>query len=71
MYTEVLRSIDGVGIFPAISLVVFVLFFSAMLVWVWRLSSDRLVEYSRLPLDAGAPRPGSGTRTSSSERSRS
>lgn len=51
MYTEVLRSMQGIGIFPAISLVVFVVFFSAMLFWVWHLRSDRLAEYSQMPLD--------------------
>lgn len=67
MYMEVLRSIDGIGVFPSVSLVVFVLFFSVMLVWVWRLSGDRLVEYSRMPLDVSA----TDASTSVAERSRS
>lgn len=56
MYTEVLRSINGIGVFPSISLVVFVVFFTAMLTWVWRLSSTRLTEYSQMPLDTPAER---------------
>lgn len=52
MYTEVLRSIDGIGIFPVISLVVFVTVFAAMLFWVLRLGGDRLSEFSHMPLDA-------------------
>ena len=52
MYAEVLRSIDGVAIFPIVSLVMFVTFFSAMLVWTYRLGSDRLATFARMPLDA-------------------
>lgn len=51
MYTEVLRSISGIEIFPVISLVLFVLFFTGMLLWVWRLRAESLREYAGMPLD--------------------
>lgn len=51
MYTEVLGSIDGIAIFPIVSLVVFVTFFTGMLVWAFRLGGDRLAALARMPLD--------------------
>jgi hypothetical protein len=56
MYTEVLRSIDGIAIFPIVSLVVFVTFFSGMLIWASRLGGDRLATFARMPLDAADER---------------
>jgi hypothetical protein len=64
MYTDVLRSIEGVAVFPVISLVVFVIVFSGTLVWALRLSADRLRRMAELPLDldaARARRPGAHT----------
>jgi hypothetical protein len=56
MYTEVLRAIDGIAIFPIVSLVLFVTIFTGMLVWALRLGSDRLAAFARMPLDsAGDP----------------
>ena len=51
MYTEVLRSIEGIEIFPVVSLLVFVTFFSAMLLWTSRLKPESLGEYASMPLD--------------------
>ncbi|MEO8480860.1 MAG: CcoQ/FixQ family Cbb3-type cytochrome c oxidase assembly chaperone [Acidobacteriota bacterium] len=51
MYTEVLRSIEGIAIFPIMSLLVFVTFFTAMLIWASRLGPDRLAMFARMPLD--------------------
>jgi len=51
MYTEILGSIDGIAIFPVLSLVVFVVFFSAMLIWTSRIDARRLARLSRLPLE--------------------
>jgi hypothetical protein len=58
MYTEVLRAISGIEIFPVISLIVFVAVFSGMLIWTARLPRRELVELSHLPLDR--PSPGAG-----------
>jgi hypothetical protein len=53
MYTEVLRSIEGIAVFPIVSLVVFVTFFGAVLVWTSRLGADRVRDYADMPLDRG------------------
>ncbi|MEO5819198.1 MAG: cbb3-type cytochrome c oxidase subunit 3 [Vicinamibacteraceae bacterium] len=52
MYTDILRSIAGIEVFPVLSLVVFVSFFTAVLVWVARLDPQRVASLSALPLDA-------------------
>jgi hypothetical protein len=51
MYMEVLRSIEGVSVFPIVSLLVFVTFFTVMLVWASRLEPAALRKYSGMPLD--------------------
>ncbi len=60
MYKEVLRSIDGVEIFPVISLLVFFAFFVGVVVWSIRLNRQRVSEMARLPLDRNPDRPGEG-----------
>jgi hypothetical protein len=66
MYTEVLRSIDGIAIFPVVSLVVFVTFLTVMLVWTSRLEANALRDYAGMPLDAD----NTGTRTEGDDRDR-
>lgn len=51
MYTDILRSIEGIGIFPVISLLVFVTVFSAVLIWAIRADTTRLATLARLPLE--------------------
>lgn len=51
MYREILESISGVGIFPVLSLLIFVGAFSLVLVASSRLTPSRLAEFSRMPLD--------------------
>ena len=51
MHIETLRAIDGIGIFPVISLVLFVSVFAVMIVRAARLDGRRLAEYAALPLD--------------------
>jgi len=53
MHAEVLRAIDGIAIFPVISLVVFVLVFACVLVHSSRLDRGRLDRLAHLPLDEG------------------
>jgi len=53
MHIETLRAIDGIGIFPVISLVLFVVVFAAMLVKTARLDARHLVHQARLPMDDG------------------
>jgi hypothetical protein len=52
MYKEILRNISGVGVFPAVSLVLFCLVFTAMLVRVFRMSRAETERLARLPFDA-------------------
>lgn len=53
MYKDVLRSIDGIGIYPVISLVIFVLFFTTVFLWVFRMRKSEAIELAALPLDDG------------------
>ncbi len=54
MYTEVLRSIEGIAIFPVVSLVTFVIVFAIVLVRAARLDSSSLNRFARLPLEEGS-----------------
>lgn len=51
MYKEILRSMAGVGVFPAVSLVLFCLVFTAMLVRVLRMNRAETEQLACLPLD--------------------
>ena len=51
MYKEILQTITGIHIFPVISLILFVVFFSAVLVRVARMDSRRVSRLASLPLD--------------------
>jgi hypothetical protein len=51
MYREILQSISGVGIFPVLSLLIFSGVFTMVLVATSRLSTSRLAELARMPLD--------------------
>jgi cytochrome c oxidase cbb3-type subunit 4 len=51
MYKEVLQSIEGIGIYPIISMIVFVVFFAIVLVWYFKADKKYLKKMSNLPLD--------------------
>ena len=51
MYREILQTIRGIHVFPVISLVLFVLVFSSVLVWVARMDARRAERFASLPLD--------------------
>ena len=51
MYQEVLRSIEGVGIFPAVSLVVFVAIFTLAVWHALRMDVAGVRHMAELPLD--------------------
>lgn len=59
MYTDILRGIEGIGIFPIISLVLFVAVFAVVLVWAVRADRGRLDRHAELPLTEARPAPGS------------
>lgn len=48
---EVMRNIDGVGIFPIISLILFFVMFSATIIYSIGLKKDKADKYSALPLE--------------------
>lgn len=50
MYKEVLRSIDGVAIYPIMSLVIFGLFFTALIVYVVKVDKELVQKMKDLPL---------------------
>jgi preprotein translocase subunit YajC len=51
MIRNYLQSIEGVEIYPLISLVVFVLFFVIMFIWMFRIDKNYIKEMEELPLD--------------------
>lgn len=50
MYKEVLRSIDGIEIYPIMSLVIFGLFFTALIVYVIKVDKGLIQKMKDLPL---------------------
>lgn len=60
MYGDILRGIAGVEIFPVLSLVIFVAFFTIVLVRVVRMKRSRIEHLSRLPLEDEARPPRTG-----------
>ena len=63
MYKETLRAIAGIGIFPVISLLLFVAVFAAVLVWTARLDHGRVRDAARLPLDLDDAAPAAAAMT--------
>ena len=53
MYKETLRAIAGIGLFPAISLVLFVMVFALVLVRVIRMDRRETEHLAGLPLEPG------------------
>ena len=47
-----LESIDGVEIYPIISLLIFFIFFAALFFWVFTAKKEYISQVSQLPLDA-------------------
>jgi len=55
MYKNVLRSIDGIDIFPVIALLIFVVFFIGLLFYVMSMRKGLVDEMSDLPLETSNP----------------
>jgi len=51
MYMDILRRIDGIGIFPLVSLLLFVTVFAVVLIHVARADRSELARRAALPLD--------------------
>ena len=46
-----MEGIEGVAIYPLISLLIFFIFFAVLFVWVLKAKKEYINEVSRLPLD--------------------
>jgi len=53
MYTDILRTISGIEVYPLLSLALFVAFFSGVIVWAVRADGARLDRLAAIPFDEG------------------
>jgi hypothetical protein len=51
MFKHYFESIDGIEIYPLFSLVVFFLFFAALIIWVFKVNKDYLRKMEVIPLE--------------------
>lgn len=57
MYKEVLRSIDGVSIYPILSLTIFFIFFTGLMIKVALMKKKDVQELSSMPLSDDIDEP--------------
>ncbi len=55
MYQEILRSVSGIGVFPAISLVLFFAVFTTVLVRVFRMDPAHAARLADIPFNSAEP----------------
>ncbi|MCC5926485.1 MAG: cbb3-type cytochrome c oxidase subunit 3 [Bacteroidetes bacterium] len=55
MRRDVIETIQGVEIFPLISLVIFVVFFIGLMYYVIKMKRSEVEEYSNMPLEEDEP----------------
>jgi hypothetical protein len=51
-FINYLTSIAGVSIFPLISLFIFFLFFSVIIIWAVKVSKEHIAEMEQIPLNS-------------------
>lgn len=51
MYKDVLQSIEGIGVYPVISMIIFIIFFAAVIIWFFKADKGYLKKMKNLPLD--------------------
>lgn len=51
MYKEILQSIEGISVYPIISLIVFVLFFAVILIWMIKVDKKYINKMENLPFE--------------------
>ena len=51
MYKEILNSVEGISIYPIISLIVFVLFFAIILIWMFKVDKTYINKMENLPFE--------------------
>ena len=57
-----LGSIDGIGIYPLVSLCIFFLFFAGLLIYVFRMTKEYLGKMENMPMGDNEKLPGDGVR---------
>ena len=50
MFKEVLQSIDGIGFYTIVSMIIFILFFIGMTIWLLKVDKKYIKLMSELPL---------------------
>ena len=50
MFKEVLQSIEGVGFYTIVSMIIFILFFIGMAIWLFKVDKKYIKQMSELPL---------------------
>jgi len=63
MYKEVLRSIEGIEIYPIVSLLIFFAFFVGLAVWFFAADRERLRRAAMLPLESAPATPAPAQRS--------
>jgi cytochrome c oxidase cbb3-type subunit 4 len=51
MIKDLLQSVEGITIYPIISLIVFVLFFALIIIWMFRVDKNYIKKMENLPLE--------------------
>jgi Ca2+/Na+ antiporter len=51
MYKDILQSIEGISVYPIISLIVFVLFFVVILIWMIKVDKKYINKMENLPFE--------------------
>ena len=51
MYKQILESIDGIGIYPIVTLIMFFVFFIVMILWLFNMDKTYLKNMAKMPLD--------------------
>jgi cytochrome c oxidase cbb3-type subunit 4 len=59
MYKDILLTITGIQLFPIISLILFVIVFSSILIAAGRMDGGRAARFSTLPFEDGTASEGS------------
>jgi len=55
MFKHYFEQIEGIGFYPILSLLIFFLFFSGLLIWVMRVNKGYVREMAQLPLKNDQP----------------
>ena len=51
MFSNYLKTIEGIGVYPLFSLLVFFIFFVVIIVWLFKVDKKYIEKMSNLPLD--------------------